>query len=223
MVAFVEPVEGELDRRLPVSLDDPIVESHFGGDEAHLARAVTTEGEPRRTEQIEILAGPQLHLGNSPAADERPAGLGISSRHMTSRDHRHRWESAPGGAAESASKPAPEAPSCHASAAVLALIPSARRPRTTTHSSGDTGVNHRNSTRFSISSAVSTSVISIAPSNEQRNRRLGGREQDACVGHSGRVQAQMVGVGGDQHPAVGRGECEQPGIWGAELPRVSSR
>jgi hypothetical protein len=50
VVAFVGPVEGKRDGRLPVSLDNSIVESHFDGDEAHLAQAVTMEREPRRTE-----------------------------------------------------------------------------------------------------------------------------------------------------------------------------
>ena len=80
-VAFVGPVEGQLDRRLRIALGHPVVEPGFDGDEAHAAQAVTFEREVRRTEQVEVVGRPSLHLGNPPVAHEWPAGRGVSSRH----------------------------------------------------------------------------------------------------------------------------------------------
>jgi hypothetical protein len=60
-------------------------------------------------------------------------------------------------------------------------------------------------------------------SDEQPDGRIGRREQDARVRHSGGVQAQVIGIGGDQDLPVCRCEGEQAGVGGAELPRFSSR
>ena len=49
-------------------------------------------------------------------------------------------------------------------------------------------------------------------SDEQPDGRIGGREQDACVGHSSGVQAQMIGIGGNQNPAVRVCKREQRGV-----------
>ena len=37
VIAFIAPVEGELDGRLPVALTDRTIEPGFGGNEAHPA------------------------------------------------------------------------------------------------------------------------------------------------------------------------------------------
>ena len=49
-------------------------------------------------------------------------------------------------------------------------------------------------------------------SNEQPDGRIGGHEQDAGVRHSSAVKAQMIGVDGDQYPAVCFCKREQRGV-----------
>jgi hypothetical protein len=56
-VPLVRPVEGRFHRRIPLALDDTIVETGFDGQEAHPAKAATLEREMRRTEQVELLGG----------------------------------------------------------------------------------------------------------------------------------------------------------------------
>jgi hypothetical protein len=49
-------------------------------------------------------------------------------------------------------------------------------------------------------------------SDEQPDARVGSREQYACVRHSRGVQTQMIGIGGDQDPAVCFCKREQRGV-----------